>query len=340
MADGGPAFIRAAIASLFLLLNSVEAPAQGSRGTIRPSRIFTISGQVSLPNGQPAGGVLVKIVSRAGTPREVFTTDSGRFEFTAMDEGEYVLTAKSLADATLVSDPVSTETGRTATGNINVSIVLREHPNSENLKPSVVNAGEIAQKIPKDAQKAFGQGLKFKDNKDMINALESFSRAIELYPQFIQAFAERGDVYVYQRKLKDASADFERAIVINPHYAPALRGAGYCKLEEKDFEAAIRYFEDSLSADPTDARTHLLLGIANLQLDRRDAARASLLKALSFNPPPLRAHVHLANLYAKEHHYKEAVEELRKYLDAEPTIPDRAELESVEAKWRALAESP
>ena len=340
MADGGPAFIRAAIASLFLLLNFVEAPAQGSRGTIRPTRIFTISGQVSLPNGQPAGGVLVKIMSRAGTPREVFTTDSGRFEFTAMDEGEYVLTAKSLADATLVSDPVSTETGRTATGNINVSIVLREQPSGENRKPSVVNAGEIAQKIPKDAQKAFGQALKFKDNKDMINALESFSRAIELYPRYIQAFTERGDVYVYQRKLKDASADFERAILINPRYAPALRGAGYCKLEEKDFEAAIRDFEQSLSADPTDARTHLLLGIANLQLDRRDAARASLQKALSFNPPPLRAHVHLANLYAKEHHYKEAIVELRKYLDAEHTIPDRAELESVEAKWRALAESP
>jgi hypothetical protein len=67
---------------------------------------------------------------------------------------------------------------------------------------------------------------------------------------------------------------------------------------------------------------------------------ASLQKALSFNPPPLRAHVHLANLYAKEHHYKEAVEELRKYLDAAPTIPDGAELESVEAKWGALAESP
>ena len=340
MRDSGSAFIRAAITALFLLLSFLQAPAQIGRGPIRPAKIFTISGQVSLPNGQPAGGVLVKIVSRAGTPREVFTTDSGRFEFTAIDEGEYVLTAKSLADATLVSDPVSTETGRTATGNINVSIVLREHADPEKRKAGVVNVGEIDQKIPKDARKAFGQGLRFKDNKDMINALESFSRAIELYPQFVQALAERGDVYVYQRRLKDALADFERAILINPHYAPALRGAGYCKLENRDFEEAIRNFEGSLSADPTDARTHLLLGVANLQLDRRDAARASLLKALSFNPPPLRAHVHLANLYAKEQHYREAAEELRKYLDAEPTIPDRAELESIEAKWRALAASP
>jgi Tfp pilus assembly protein PilF len=55
-----------------------------------------------------------------------------------------------------------------------------------------------------------------------------------------------------------------------------------------------------------------LLGIANLELDRREAAKASLAKALLINPPAIRAHIYLANLYAKDHQFKEAADELHK----------------------------
>jgi Tfp pilus assembly protein PilF len=306
----------------------------------KPPRVFTISGQVSLPNGRPAAGIMVKLSNQTGVARETFTRDSGRFEFAGMDEGSYVLVATSLSDPKLVSETVQTDTTRTATGNLTVNITLRESSGPEKRKAGVLRVDDVDQKIPKEARKAFNQSLKFKENNEPNKALDGFSRAIDLYPGYYQALSERGDLYVTQRKLTDAAADFERAVKINAHYGPALRGAGYCKLEQGEFAEAIRDFEQSVSADPDNANTHLLLGIANLQLDRRDAAKAALLKALSFNPPPLRAHIHLANLYAKEHLYQQAADELRKYLDAAPEDPDRKNLESVEAQWRARAAAP
>jgi len=319
----------------------LAVPAQAQVATpVKPPRLFTITGQVSLPNGRPASGVLVKLVTRGGVPREAFTTDSGRFEFPGMDDGGYTLVAQSLSDPNLTSETVVTDTSRTSTGNLSVNLTLRENSNSKQTGPGVIRADEIEQNVPKAARKVFLQALKFKADKDYEKARDSISQAVSLYPDYYQALSERGDILVLERKLDEAAADFAQALKISPHYAPALRGAGYCKLEKADFDGAVRDFEQSLSADPTNASTHLLFGIANLQLDRLETAKAALRKALSFNPPPLRAHIHLANVYAKERQYRDAADELHKYLEADPKTPDRAELESIEAKWRARAATP
>jgi len=304
----------------------------------RPGRLVNIQGQVSLSNGRPAGVVVVKLTTRGGVPRETFTNDQGRFEFDDMEDGGYVLVARSPADPRLVSDTIQADTSQTATGSLNVSLTLHlVSEGSEDTKPGVLRVDERSQNIPKDARKAFNQGLKFKENNEDEKAFESFSRAIDLYPHYYQALTARGDAYIFQRKLNEARADFESALKINSHYAAARRGSGYCKLEQGEYEAAAQDLEQSISDDPGNASAHLLLGIADLALDRRDAAKAALTKALSFDPPAVRAHIYLANLYAKEHTYKQAADELHRYLVAAPRDPDRAKLESIEAQWRTLA---
>jgi len=329
------------LTSLLLVLLHINVVfAQTGRSPAKPPRIVTITGQVSLPNGRPADGVIVRLSTRSGIPREVFTNDSGRFEFNGMDEGGYVLTAKSLKDVSLVSDAVQTDTSNTVTGNLTVNLILREAVTSETKKAGVIRVEEIDQRIPKNARKAFDEGLKFKQRGEPEKALNDFNRAIELYPEYYQALTEKGDLFVYRKNLEEAGTNFDLALKFNSHYGPALRGAGYCSLEKANYEEAITRFEQALLADPDNASTHLLLGIANLQLNRLEAARASLTKALSFNQPPLRAHVHLANLYAKEHLYQQAIDELKIYLALEIDIPDRADLEAIQVKWRALLVSP
>jgi len=322
-------------------LSCVNAQDRGAASPpSRPIRFVTIQGQVSLPDGRPAGRALVKITTRGGVPRETFTNDQGRFEVEGMAEGGYVLSASSLTDPSLTSDVLDTDTSRTATGNLHVTLIL--HPKAENLKktkkPGVITAAETRQKIPKPAHKAFLQGLKLKKEEDPKRALESFNRAIELYPEYFQALAERGDLYVLQRKLIEAGADFERALKIEAQYGPALRGSGYCKLERREFVEAAKDLERSLSTEPDNASTHLLLGIARLEQDQRDAARQSLQKALILGA--LRAHIYLADLSAREHLYQQAADELHLYLEAQPLAPDASELRAVEARWRSRIAAP
>lgn len=321
----------------------VSCQAQPSGSTLpTPLRLATIYVQVSLPNGRPAGGALVTLTPSSGSPRNGFANDSGRLEFPGMPEGQYTLSATSPSDPNLISDAVEMNPSRTANGNLTVQLLLRDRSeHTKSLKSGVIRAGENEQKIPREARKAFNEGLKFRDNDEPLKALESFSRAVDLYHDYYQAFSERGDVNVSQRKLEEAAADFDRALKINAHYGPALRGSGYCKLEKREFADAIELFEKSVSNDPNNANTHLLLGIANLELDRRESAREALQKALSFDTQPVpRAHIYLANLYARERQYLKAADELHKYIEADPVAADAGGMREIEAKWRARAAAP
>jgi hypothetical protein len=335
---------RALVAVLGLGLASAGALAQ-DKGPPRPElppRVLTIQGQVSLPEGMPAGQVIVTLTSSSGVPRQVYSTEQGRFEFPGIPEGGYSLTARSLSDPRLVTEVVDTDTTRTATGTLNVNLTLRKDvAAAAPKKAEVVSVAEAGQKVPKPARKAFQEALKFRGNNQPERALQSLNRAVELYPDYFQALAVRGDLLVLQRRLTEAGADFERALRANPLYGPALRGAGYCKLERREFKEAAAYLEQSITAQPEYPNAYLLLGIAYLELDRREQARAALIKALGFNTSrELRAHIYLGNLYARERLYAEAADELRKYLEANPADPNAAELRSVEAQWRARAGAP
>jgi tetratricopeptide (TPR) repeat protein len=306
------------------------------------SETFTISGQVSFFSGRPAARMLVKLNTRAGMVREAFTNDQGRFEFTEIHGGVFTLMASNPADPSQKSEVVERETpNRVLTDHIYVNLTLGEAGPAKSSKPGVITVDEAERKVPKAAQKAFRQGLIFKDDNDLIKALESFSQAIALYPEYVRALVERGDIYIAQRKLDQAAAEFQRATKINGRDGPALRGSGYCKLEKQEFFEAVELFEKSISADPNNANTHLLLGIANLELDRREPARDALQKALSFDTQPVpRAHIYLANLYARERQYLQAADELHKYIEAEPMAAEASGLREVEAKWRARATAP
>jgi tetratricopeptide (TPR) repeat protein len=309
----------------------------------KPVRVYTIQGQVSLPEGMAAGHTVVTLVSRDGVPRHVHTTEQGRFEFQDIPEGGYVISAKSMTDSKLSADGVDVDTTRTATGDLTVNLVLRRDitAHAAPKKAEAVSVVEVEQKVPKQARQAFRDALKLREGGQNDKALRGLTRAVELFPEYFQALAERGDLLILSGKLAEAADDFARALKVNPRYGPALRGAGYCKLERREFEESARYLEQATAARPDDANAYLLLGIAYLELDRREQAEGALLKALGFNTRrELRAHIHLGNLYAREGRYKEAADQLRKYLDANPTDPAAAELTEVEARWRARAAAP
>jgi Flp pilus assembly protein TadD len=309
----------------------------------KPVRVYTIQGQVSLPEGMAAGQTVVTLISRSGIPRHTYTTEQGRFEFQDIPEGGYVLSAKSMADAKLSTDGVEVDTTRTATGDLTVNLVLRRDISAHVApkKAEAVSVAEVEQKVPKQARQAYREALKLREENQNDKALRSLTRAVELFPEYFQALAERGDMLILGGKLTEAADDFARALKVNPRYGPALRGAGYCQLERREFEESARYLEQATAARPDDANAYLLLGIAYLELDRREQAEGALLKALGFNTRrELRAHIYLGNLYARAGRYKEAADQLRQYLEANPTDPTAADLTEVEAKWRARAAAP
>jgi tetratricopeptide (TPR) repeat protein len=291
-----------------------------------------------LPDGNPAVHVKVKISGQTGLNYDTVTDSSGRYQF-QVPAGRYRLAATNPQDANQYTDPIEADTGRTAGNRVLINLYLREPTTRRNgPRPGVISLAEASQQIPKEAKKAFDDGVKRKSNRQIDKALESLTRAIDSYPGYFQALAERGEIYIAKNQIADASEDFMRAVKLNEDWGPALRGLGYCNLEQQKFAEAIRYLERAIQVDPSIANAHLFLGIATLANDRRDEAKKALQEALKLDAKAaVTAHIYLADLHAREERYKDAANELRIYLDARPDAPNAARLKAKENEMRAKA---
>lgn len=298
---------------------------------------LTVFGRVYLPNGDPAIRVKVKIEVVNGFWREVWTDDQGNYEFRGIIAGRYRMTATNPDAAEQFSEPAESDSTRSYANRLQINIYLRlpvKHP-AENVPPGVISVAEAAQNIPKDARKAYEQGLKFQKENQAEKALAQFDQAIQLYSGYFQALTERGNLRMMRNQIGEAADDFVKALELNPKYAPALRGLGYCQIQQKRFEMAVANLERAFALEPGVSLTLLLLGYGNLMLNRTEPARQCFQEALRLDEPAAaRAHVHLGEIYAGEGKFKEAADEIKRYLSLKPAGADIENLKKLEAQWR------
>jgi tetratricopeptide (TPR) repeat protein len=302
---------------------------------------FIVTGSVSLPDGNPAARITVRISGQSGLNFETTTDNSGRYQF-QVPGGRYRLSAVNPHASEQSTDNIEADTSRTAGNRLVVNLYLRTLTETTGVsRPGVVSAAAALQQIPKEARKAYEDGLKLRSRNQAEKALASFDRAIEICPDYFQALAERGELRITRSEIGQALEDFEHALRLDRDYGPALRGAGYCKLEQQQFTEAVSYLERATSTEPGIADSHLFLGIANLALDRREPARRALLEALKIDARrTVTAHIYLADLYARENEFRNAADELRAYLTARPDAPNSQSLAAKEAELRSRARRP
>jgi tetratricopeptide (TPR) repeat protein len=196
----------------------------------------------------------------------------------------------------------------------------------------------MAQKIPKDALKAYDKGLKYQEEKKLDQALISFTRSVEIFPEYFQALTARGEVQITQGKIQEAFNDFSEALKYDEDYQPALRGAGFCRLGQQNYLEAARYLVRALEINQSDAKGHLYLGMTLVHLNQPALAEQAFLQALKYDPEAtISANLYLAKIYSGNNEYRPAAEALQAYLKARPDAPNAQELKKTEQEYRARA---
>jgi tetratricopeptide (TPR) repeat protein len=261
------------------------------------------------------------------------TDDTGQYAINDIPRGRYSLAASNPAAPEQYSERAEVELSRYTPPRVVVNVYLRSGAKVTSGKESTstgVSVAEASQHVPKGAQKEYEKGIKLGEKQQFDKALISFNRAIEQFPEYFQAFTQRGHLRVSMGQIEEAEKDFDQALELNPQYEPALRGTGICKIREGKYAEALRDLDQAVTKEPRDASAYLFLGFVNASLDRREEARAALLKALSLDAVgSARAHVHLADLDLKENRNKEAATELEAYLAQVPNAPDAPKLRAL-----------
>jgi len=101
-----------------------------------------------------------------------------------------------------------------------------------------------------NANEWFEKGLAFGISKNNINAINAFTKAIELNPKYAEAYLMRGMAYSVLGKYRHAIEDSNKAIKLNPEYATAyaLRCSSYIELG--NFNQAIKDCDKAIELNP------------------------------------------------------------------------------------------
>ena len=128
------------------------------------------------------------------------------------------------------------------------------------------------------------RGIAHKARGEFDRAIEDYSEAIALNPQFADAFLSRGMAYKTKGDLGHAIQDYGHAIQLNPQYADAYDARCYARGMLDQLPAALADCTESLRLLPNTYDTLDSRGLVYLKMGQFDAAIRDYDAALQLNP--------------------------------------------------------
>ncbi|KRA79401.1 tetratricopeptide repeat protein [Altererythrobacter sp. Root672] len=136
-----------------------------------------------------------------------------------------------------------------------------------------------------DASLSLSRGDVFVDQRKYRDAVEEYSEAVELAPQDAHTWNARCWARAAQgRNLDRALDDCEKSLSLDGNNPDAHDSRGLVHLKQKEWEAAVEDYETARTLDAATASAYFGHAIALQRLDRDDEAEADFKKALALDP--------------------------------------------------------
>jgi tetratricopeptide (TPR) repeat protein len=100
------------------------------------------------------------------------------------------------------------------------------------------------------ADALLASGIRRMENGQMGAAVDDFTRAIEIQPEFAEGWNKRATAYYLMGDLEQSLQDCDEVIRRNPNHFGALSGYGLIYVQRGELERALEYFERALAINP------------------------------------------------------------------------------------------
>ncbi|MDQ3665498.1 MAG: winged helix-turn-helix domain-containing protein, partial [Acidobacteriota bacterium] len=149
-----------------------------------------------------------------------------------------------------------------------------------------------------------------KRNNEAVKSLDYFRRAIELDPNFAQAYAALAAVNSTMRNPSpEAEALIEKALKLDNSLADAHATYGFIRMFQNwDWPAAERELDRAIELDPNSVTAHHWKGVYLSLRGRLDEAKAEMRRALELDPLSLIVMADLGQLHYFAHEYDQAID--------------------------------
>lgn len=190
-----------------------------------------------------------------------------------------------------------------------------------------------ALQTPAKARDAFRRGAECLAKGDAAGSLRHFVRAIHEFPDYYEAYSNKGAAELLLNRKDEALQSFQKAIDLSGgHYARAYFGYGYVLLKQGRPDEAERFVRRGLAEDPSIADGYVVLSMALFNEGRLDEAERNAVEAVRMpDPAGTKAFLTLAYVHLKRADYPSAVSDLERYLQAvRDDHSSRGDIESIQ----------
>ena len=127
-------------------------------------------------------------------------------------------------------------------------------------------------------------GAALKDQGKLKDAIQAFSKVIQLKPDYIEAYYNRGVVLQELGQLSKAVDSYNKAIQLKPDYVQAYNNSGLALQELGQLDKALNSYEQAIQLKPDFAEAYNNRGNALKEIGQVDEAIDSYDKAIQFKP--------------------------------------------------------
>jgi len=161
-------------------------------------------------------------------------------------------------------------------------------------------------------------GVALQEQGKFQEAVTTFNKAIELKPDYAEAYSNRGNALSDLGQLKEALESYEKAIQLKPDYADAHNNRGNVLHKSGLLEDAVESCEKAIRFKPDYAEAYGNRGNALRDLGQLKEAVESHEKAIELKPDYAEAYSNRGNALSDLGLLKEAVESHEKAIELKP----------------------
>lgn len=212
-------------------------------------------------------------------------------------------------------------------------------PQVDSVKEQVSAVTEQAQKAEEAAKDAKVSQLLAQaiNEEDDLKAIDIYTQLIEQYPDSAVAYYNRGCLKgVLKNDLEDQLNDYNKAIELNPNFIEAFFNRGNTKIVMNDYAGAIADFDRVIEFAPNYGEAFCNRGSAKSMFGDKEGAMLDYNRAIELNPKYFAAYMSRGNLKYYWGDIKGAISDIEKAIDIVPNYPKT--YESRAKCYRKMAE--
>ena len=297
-------------------------------GQLASSRPVQVRGEVSYEGGGRVDALSVELLSQGHPIGKAMIPPDGGFEFRDVPGGLYEIRIVNWQGTVVHRDFVAFHD--------NGPELAIKLPKSEGARPASgkVSVQSLLRPVPSKAQKEYVRAEKALAEGEVSGAVEHLQKAIEIFPDYLEAHNNLGTRYMIAGDFQRAMTEFKTAVDLDPKAAVPQSNLALTLVTLQRLDEAEEAAKKALALDSALPQARYALGLAAAGKGRCTVEVLEDLKAAGRVFP--RARLAAARVMVCRGEVSKATSELRGYLEL-PGAQNRPLVESWIAKLEAAS---